>query len=146
MRSTLRRDREGWSPPFLALLLLFISMLLTSLLAPPVVTPTLGLIISRSGDGTNWTVTFTSVPPSMTQNTTYVSLYGSSGLPVFNETSLYQLEGAGVNEVVYLPVQTGPSNTNCAPGDTILISIARYPSGTQLRLSYSNGIAFATLM
>ncbi len=138
MRSTLRRDLEGWSPAFIALLLLLLAILLFGLITSVSPPPAIGVSVSKSTDGMNWTLTFVVVPSGLSQNATTLTLI-SVGNQVQLNATLYHLEGAGVSGVVYRPLQTGPSLTNCGAGDVIYIT-ARYPAGTQYSVAHGGSV------
>ncbi len=142
MRSGLRRDVEGWSPVFLALLLWLLAMYLVALFGPPPAPVTLGVTLARSSDGTNWILTFTAVPSGLSQNSTSLTIQSAAGSALLNATTLYHLEGGGVAGVEYRPVQTGPAYTDCAVADTILISVAGYPAGSQVMITSPSSVLY----
>lgn len=87
----------------------------------------LGAAVSKSGDGLDWVLTFTSVPLGVTQNETAFLLLAANGTTAFQATTLFQLEKP-VGGVEYIPVSYGPQGLSV--GDRVLISVAGHPSGT----------------
>lgn len=134
MRSAIRRDVEAWSPAFMILILLLLALLFLGIVTTPSQPPrALGVAVTKSADGTNWTLQFIAVPTGLSQNATTLSLYAAGGSTLLGATPLYQLKGAGINGVVYQPLATG----TCSAGDTVLVLVSRYPTGTQY--SIANG-------
>lgn len=112
---------------------------------PPV--PSFGVTVSRSLDGLEWVLTFTSVPQGFTQNGTSVSLLTASGTWLLTPTTLYQLEGNGQAGVRYVPKATGVSYTACAPGDRIFMASGtgtnQYPAGTMVHIIGAGTILYS---
>lgn len=111
---------------------------------------TLGVVTSLSSDGSNWILTFTSVPTSLTQNATLLSLESASGSSLLPATTLYQLEGSGRQGVRYVPAVIGPTYTVCGPGDRILMATgngtSQYPAGTQAAIVNDGNVLFAGIL
>ncbi len=107
----------------------------------------LGVVISLSSDGSNWILTFTSVPTGVTQNGTMLYLTSASGPTLLPGTTLYQLEGSGQLGVRYVPSVTGPTFTTCAAGDRILAATgngtSQYPAGTQAVIVNGGSVLFS---
>ncbi len=105
----------------------------------------LGVTVARSSDGSNWILTFTSVPTGLLQNDTLLSLTSSSGSALLNPTTLYAFE-RGLDGVRYVPYMTGPSLTTCAPGDQILLAFGsganQYPPGTQVYITANGDVLY----
>lgn len=137
VRSELRRDADGCWPVVMALVIILIGLLFGGLVTPVGTPRAIGVAVSRSSDGSNWILTFVSVPTGLSQNSTTLSLYAANGSPVLGATGLYQLEGTGVDQVEYVPIQMGAAYTTCSAGDRILLSTSAYPSGSQY--SIANG-------
>jgi hypothetical protein len=95
----------------------------------------IGLVVSRTADGLYWNLTFTSVPLVATQNGTTLTLTSGSGATLLPATTMFHLEGSGVNGVKYIPFITGSNVTSCADRDRVLIANGtgtnNYPAGTQ---------------
>ncbi len=137
MRFGFRRDVGGWSPVFIALLLLLIMILFFGLITPSTPPRAIGVAVSMSTDGTNWTLTLVSVPTGLTQNATTLNLTSAYGVTLLNATSLYALRGPGVNGVVYIPNGSGPLLN---AGDQIQANVSRYPSGTRWTITNAGSI------
>ncbi len=140
MREFLRGDEDGCGPVVMALVIVLLGILFLGTVAPVGPPPSLGVSVSLSADGTNWTLTFTSVPTGLSQNQTTLTLISSAGATMLGATTLYQLEGAGVSGVEYVPLMTGPTYTSCSAGDRILILTSTYVTGSQYVITYSGSI------
>lgn len=106
-----------------ALLYLFVS----STIIPPSQTPkALGIAIGRSADGTNWTLTFTSVPSGLSPATTNLQLVTPGGSLALAASPLASFGGSSVDLAaplgsVYLQYQPLDPQVVSA-GDTLLIA------------------------
>ncbi len=92
----------------------------------------IGVNLARSSDGTNWVLTFTSVPTGLSPFTTMLTVLtggGATALPATPLSSLYNYSSQGALYSQYQP--GGP----VAVGDRLLISTAIYPAGYGYRLS-----------
>ena len=87
MKAIVRKNDEAVSPVIATILMVAITVVLAAvlyvmvsgLISTPQTSQQIGAAVSRSGDGTNWIITFTSVPSGLAQTTTYFSLTTSSG-------------------------------------------------------------------
>lgn len=84
-----------------ALLYVMVSGLIQGPSNPPLF---LGVTVSRSSDGTNWTITFTSVPMNMNPSVTDFGLTSASGIQAVPDTALTSLGGGMV------PLSSGPGS------------------------------------
>ncbi len=127
-----------------ALLYVVVSGLITPIAPGP--PKSLGVVISRSTDGSTWILIFTSVPTGLGQNDTMLSVASAGGAALLAPTSLYHLEGSGLVGVRYAPYQTGPAFTACAAGDQIFLAAGsganQYPAGTQATIVNRGSILF----
>ena len=90
----------------------------------------IGVATTRSADGTNWTLTFTSVPSGLTTSGTRLTMFARNGSTA--------LAAKPLNALVYSSdraayVQTVPS-ASLGIGDWLLISTTMYPAGYQYQL------------
>jgi hypothetical protein len=104
-------------------------MMTSALITPPgTVTPpmALGVAVTRSADGTNWTLTFASVPSGLNPSTTYLSLNAASGVSLLGATSLSALPGGVVpltNSAAGLYIQyQGITPAYLSAGDAVHIA------------------------
>lgn len=89
----------------------------------------IGIAEARSSDGTNWILTFTTVPTALSPYNTMLAILTASGATALSASPLAYLNGtAGVS---YVPVQPGGS---VQVGDRLLISTATYPTGYSYRI------------
>ncbi len=137
MTPILRKDRRGVSPVIATILLVAITVVLAAVLYIMVsglfnphntTAQVLGVEVGKTGSGNQWILTFTSVPISVTQNETTLTLLNASGAAVLPAKSLYQLE-TSFGGVQYVPASYGPATL--AVGDKVLLSVTSYPLGTQ---------------
>ncbi len=87
---------------FVAILLVAAGAVYWSIQSPPLVpgvdgTPrAIGVAVNETADGTNWTLTFTSVPAGLTPSATLVTLLGTNGATLLPATALSSLPGGVV--------------------------------------------------
>jgi flagellin-like protein len=145
MKTILRKDEKAVSPVIATILMVAITVVLAAvlyvmvsgLISGPGSTPkAIGAGVTRSSDGTNWIITFTSVPTGLSQNSTTLTLISGSGATLMSSKSMFTLETL-TNGVKYIPIAQGA--TACAAGDRILAALGtganQYPSGTQYQIS-----------
>ncbi len=125
-------------------------VIVSGFLMPPTTTccpNPFGVRLSRSSDGSNWILTFTSVPTGLSQNATLLTLISASGAPMLPSTNLFLLEGAGSAGVRYVPLVTGPTLTTCSAGDRILVAYGsgtdQYPAGTLAQITNDGSVLYA---
>lgn len=125
-------------------------VMVSGLIPPPIQTNppvAIGVVVTKSADGTNWILTFTSVPTGLSQNSTTLTLFSGSGATLLPSTTMYQLEGNGLNGVRYIPAITGATFTTCAAADQILVATGsgtnQYPAGTGFQISNAGRISAA---
>lgn len=137
MPAILHDDRQGVSPVIAVILLIAITVILAAVLYMMVsglFSPSgsradyVGVSASLSPDGKDWILTVVSVTPGLSQNQTSLLLRASNGSTIFPATTFFQLERP-VQGVEYVPAAYGPSNL--AANDRVLVSTARFPSGTE---------------
>ncbi len=102
MKAIIRKDDQAVSPVIATILMVAITVVLAAvlyvmvsgLITSPGSTPkALGVSVARSADGTNWTLTFTSVPTGLTPATTNLLLTSGSGASVISSTPLSTFSG-----------------------------------------------------
>ncbi len=149
MRDILREDRRGVSPVIATILLVAITVVLAAVLYAMVsgifnphttTAEYLGVSLSRSLNGTEWILTFVSVPTGLGQNETSLVLRAGNGSTALPATTLYLLEAAS-NGVRYFPAAYGPATAGV--NDRVVIATASFPSGTQY-LFVASGVILTT--
>ena len=90
----------------------------------------IGVSLARSGDGSNWILTFTSVPTGLSPYDTMLTILDTSGATSLSATPLGYLNSTA-SGAVYVQGQPGAT---VAAGDWLLISITQYPTGYGYRL------------
>ncbi len=133
MRAIVRND-EAVSPVIATILMVAITVVLAAvlyvmvsgLITSPTTAQQIGAAVTRSGDGTNWIVTFTSVPSGLSQSTTFFTLTtASGGSTAVNAVTLATLKTLTSGVRYY-----NSSATAVSANDRLTISMATYPSGT----------------
>ena len=96
----------------------------------------IGLFVARSSDGTNWTLTLTSVPSGLSTSVTRLTLISPGGQTALGPTAFAVLSYSA-DRVAYSQAQ--PSST-VGVGDRLLISAATYPTGYTYQISDGTSI------
>lgn len=91
----------------------------------------IGVSLARSGDGTNWILTFTSVPTGLSPDNTMLTILDSGGATSLPATPLSYLNTSAFGAMYVQGRPGGP----VAVGDWLLISTTRYPTGYGYRLT-----------
>ncbi len=145
MKTIIRKDEGAVSPVIATILMVAITVVLAAVLYVMVsglLTPTgggpkaIGVLPGRSADGTNWTLTFTSVPSGETTTGTKLTIITGGGSTALASTAFSALTYSA-NKAVY--VQTG-SGTTVTVGDRLLVSTTTYPTGYTYQLSDGTSI------
>lgn len=113
------------------------------LAAGPAGPRSMGVSISRSADGTNWTLVMATVPAGLTTSDTVLAIYdtgGATAMPAEAFATLsYSQDG-----VFY---GTNDSDGILDVAEYLLLSTSRYPTGYRVTIADSQGLLFAgTLM
>ena len=131
-----------------AIMYALVSNLITSPPQPPMA---LGVSLSKSADGTNWTLIFTSVPTGINPGSLDLSLLDASGTVVLPGTPVSTLTGG----MVLLPAGQGSlyleylgnNPYTVSAGDGILIGTmstgAVSTTGFQAMLTYQSNVVYA---
>lgn len=128
---------------------------IASLMATPTLPPfsgpkAVGVIVTQTPDGTNWTLTFTSVPTGMSPATTYLALMSPSGSTLLPATPLSGMSGMmsmmGSSDRLYMEYSGGMMSTVSA-GDTVHIGTTFAGSmtstvGCQVQISVTGAILY----
>jgi archaeal type IV pilus assembly protein PilA len=146
MKAIIRKDEKAVSPVIATILMVAITVVLAAvlyvmvsgLITGPGSTPkAIGVSVTRSSDGTNWVILFTSVPSGLGVNTTALTLISGSGSTLFGPKNLGTIEVGTTNGVQYIPATAGA--TACAAGDRILAALGtganQYTTGTQYQIT-----------
>lgn len=91
---------------------------------------TMGVSISPSADGTNWTLLFVSVPSGLSTATTTLAIFDTGGAPVLAATSFATLS-YGTHRAAYF----GDADGTVEVGERLLISTSTYPTGYQVEIA-----------
>ncbi len=133
----------------------FVSSLAMTPTLPPTGTPrAIGVAVSKSSDGTNWTLTFASVPTGLSPATTYLKLNSASGATLLPSTPLNGLGGMmsmmGSSGMLYMQYEAGMTNTVSA-GDMVRIGTTFAGTGTsttgcQVQITVTGAILYSGML
>ncbi len=160
MKSIIRKDEAAVSPVIATILMVAITVVLAAVLYVMVsglLTPTgggpraIGVLPGRSQDGTNWTLTFTSVPSGLTTTGTKLTIITGGGATALTGTAFSVLTSANYGATGCTPSATcqraayiqSVVGSAVGVGDRVLISTATYPTGYTYQLSDGTSILAA---
>ncbi len=141
----IRRDREAVSPVIATILMVAITVVLAAVLyvmvsglvTGPGSTPrAMGVAIAKTGDGTNWQLTISSVDAGMAPSAAYVTVFYANGTVALQKTAFSSLSGTASY------VQTNPGATSIQAGDRILLTVASYGAGSSVQIADDDGVLF----
>jgi len=147
MRPAIRNDREGVSPVIATILLVAITVVLAAVLYVMVsglLTPVgngpqiMGVALSKTGDGKNWSLEIASTPLGLTPGNVHLELISPGG-----QTAVYKTFSAlswPADGAVYFG-----NGTVIAAGDRLLIDAVRYPIDYQVLISSTTVLYSGTL-
>ena len=147
MRPAIRNDREGVSPVIATILLVAITVVLAAVLYVMVsglLTPVgngpqiMGVALSKTGDGKNWSLEIASTPLGLTPGGVHLELISPGG-----QTAVYKTFSAlswPADGAVYFG-----NGTVIAAGDRLLIDAVRYPIDYQVLISSTTILYSGTL-
>ena len=147
MRPAIRNDREGVSPVIATILLVAITVVLAAVLYVMVsglLTPVgngpqiMGVVLSKTGDGKNWSLEIASTPLGLTPGSVHLQLISPGG-----QTAVYKTFSAlswPADGAVYFG-----NGTVIAAGDRLLIDAVRYPIDYQVLISSTTILYSGTL-
>jgi flagellin-like protein len=152
MKTLLRKDEQAVSPVIATILMVAITVVLAAvlyvmvsgLISGPGGTPTAwGVNIGKSGDQSNWTLTFTSIPSSAATSSVFITIRNAAGAAVSGATNVpfSTIAGggtAGYNAMYFTPNTPGIVST----GDVLRLSTASYPTGYQVSLVSGTSIVY----
>jgi len=157
MKTIIRKDEGAVSPVIATILMVAITVVLAAVLYVMVsglLSPTgsgpraIGVAPARSADGTNWTLTFTSVPSGLTTAGTRLTIITSGGSTSLASVAFSSLTsgnyGSGAcapgptcQKAAYVQALVG---TSVGVGDRVLISTTAYPTGYTYQISDGTSI------
>ena len=147
MRPAIRYDRKGVSPVIATILLVAITVVLAAVLYVMVsglLTPVgngpqiIGVVLSKTGDGKNWSLEIASTPLGLTPGTVHLQLISPGGqTAVYKTFSTLSWPSDGA---VYLG-----SGAAIAAGDRLLVDAVRYPIDYQVLISSTTILYSGTL-
>ncbi len=150
MKAIIRKDEQAVSPVIATILMVAITVVLAAVLyvmvsglisGPGAAPKSIGINVGKSSDGSNWILTFTSVPTGFGQNGTTLTLISGSGATLLAATPLYTLK-TQTSGVQYFP--TTITGAPVSVGDRILAAFgsgaSQYPAGVQYQIASSGSI------
>ena len=149
MRSIIHKDEQAVSPVIATILMVAITVVLAAvlyvmvsgLISGPGGTPTAwGVNIGRSGDQSNWTLTFTSIPSSAATSSVFITIRNAAGAAVTGATNVpfSTITAAGYNAMYFSPNTAGKVST----GDVLRLSAVSYPTGYQVSLVSGTSVVY----
>src|SRR5438094_1189594 len=102
----------------------------------------MGVNISPSGDGTNWTLLITTTPTGLTTSAVKLTITTGGGAnTVVNNIAFASLTAGNwnTNKAQFI----GSGGTTIIVGDRVLVSTTSYPAGYQVLIADSQGILYS---
>ncbi len=147
MRPVIRCDRDGVSPVIATILLVAITVVLAAVLYVMIsglVTPIgngpqiMGVAVSKTADGKNWTLEIVTTPSGLTPATVHLKLIAPGG-----QTAVYNTFSA-LNWVADGAAYLG-NGTSVVAGDRLHVDAVRYPTNYQVLISSNTVLYSGTL-
>jgi len=147
MRPAIRHDRKGVSPVIATILLVAITVVLAAVLYVMVsglLTPVgngpqiMGVVLSKTGDGKNWSLEIASTPLGLTPGSVHLQLISPGG-----QTAVYKAFSAlswPADGAAYFG-----NGTAIVAGDRLLVDAVRYPIDYQVLISSTTILYSGTL-
>jgi flagellin-like protein len=152
MRSIIRKDEKAVSPVIATILMVAITVVLAAvlyvmvsgLISGPGSTPTAwGVNIGRSGDQSNWTLTFTSIPSSAATSSVFITIRNAAGAAVTGATNVMfsTIANGGVNgyNAMYFTPNTA---STVSTGDVLRLSAVSYPNGYTVAIVSGTSVVY----
>ena len=147
MRPAIRYDRKGVSPVIATILLVAITVVLAAVLYVMVsglLTPVgngpqiMGVVLSKTGDGRNWSLEIASTPFGLSPTTVHLQLISPGG-----QTAVYKTFST-LNWPADGAAYFG-NGTAIVAGDRLLVDAVRYPTDYQVLISSTTILYSGTL-
>jgi len=145
MKRPHRLDDRAVSPVIATILLVAITVvlagvlyiMLSGLLIPGQSGPrVLGIALTKSGDGKNWTLTVVSTPQGLTQSEALLTIYAPNGSVMLSKNFLvlvFSTDGAAF-------IGTGSA---VAVGDRLLVDTARYGTRYEVQIADATSVLYS---
>ena len=139
MRPPLRHDRDAVSAVIATILLVAITVVLAGVLyimVSGLISPTsngpqlMGVVVSKTTDGKNWTLQIVSTPPGLTPSTVHLQIVAPNG------TSIVYKTFSALNWVADGASYMG-NGMSIRAGDQLFVDVARFPLNYQVMISAS---------
>jgi archaeal type IV pilus assembly protein PilA len=151
MKAIIRKDEEAVSPVIATILMVAITVVLAAVLyvmvsglitGPGSAPKAIGVSITKSSDGSNWIMTFTSVPSGLTAGTVFLSVKSASGAGLITQVALSSVTNTTVK---YQPAAGGTPTTATVvtPGDVVLVSTTWCKTGYTSQLTSGSSILYS---
>ncbi|HKZ90090.1 MAG TPA: archaellin/type IV pilin N-terminal domain-containing protein [Thermoplasmata archaeon] len=147
MKAIIRKDEQAVSPVIATILMVAITVVLAAvlyvmvsgLLVGPGGGPrSMGISISRSADGTNWTLVIASSPTGLTTSGTSLTILNAGGAIALASEAFSSLAYAS-DRAVYI----GDADTTVEASERLLVSTSTYPTGFRAEISDGAGLLFS---
>ena len=154
MKAIVRENDEAVSPVIATILMVAITVVLAAVLYvmvsglitnPNQNVTAWGVSLGTSGDGTNWTLQFTSIPQTTTQGNVKVTIVSGSGAPTAVANTLLSTIAAGTVPGTYYSPAAGAGATNAVTvGDTLRLSNSAsfFPAGYAITITVGSSVVY----
>jgi len=153
MKTLLRKDEKAVSPVIATILMVAITVVLAAvlyvmvsgLISGPGGTPTAwGVNIGKSGDQSNWTLTFTSIPTSAATSSVFITIRNAAGAAVTGATNVPFSQIASGGAAGYHAMYFSPnSGSTVSTGDVLRVSAVSYPTGYQVQIVSGTSVVYS---
>lgn len=151
MKAIIRKDEDAVSPVIATILMVAITVVLAAvlyvmvsgLITTPNTTPTAwGVSLGSSGDGTNWTLQFTSIPQTQQTTNVFITVVTGSGAATgLTLTPLSTIEATtttGYRGAYFTPAKANQVNA----GDTLRLSNVVYPGTDTITILVGSTVVY----
>ncbi len=112
-------------------------VMVSGLVTGPGSTPrAMGIAVAKTGDGTNWQLTVSSVDAGTAPASVYLTVFYGNGTVAMSKTAFSSLSGNAQF------VQVDTSATSVQAGDKILLLVTTYPAGSSVQIADDDGILY----
>ncbi len=159
MKAIIRKDEDAVSPVIATILMVAITVVLAAVLyvmvSGLITTPTTpssgwGINLGKSGDASNWTLSFTTIPASTLLTNVFITVTNPAGAALVSNIPLSQIASSttsspnGGYQYVYLtPLSTtAPPNTPLSAGDVVRLAVNHYQTGCTVSITAGSSVVY----
>ncbi len=156
MKAIIRKDEDAVSPVIATILMVAITVVLAAVLyvmvSGLITTPTApssgwGINLGKSTDGSNWTLSMTTVPSGATPSSVFITITTGSGAAIGSATQVSFATVATGGQTLgsqagygmfYTPLKSG----TVSAGDVVRLSTIVYPSGDSVQIMSGGSVVY----